>query len=451
MKNRWDLESVKEEAKKYSGRTEFSKKSPGAYNFAKHYDCLDDICSHMKHGSIKWTHERLKLEAQKYQTRKEFKDNSESAYQSARTQGVLSEICLHMKTRLPWTFERVLNEAQKYNSRTAFTNGSYQASVVAKRNGWYEEVCSHMDILWEKKWDYESVLKEAKKYKYRSDFHHGSPGAYQKAWKMNWLNECQEHMKKRPRKWTAETIKSEAMKYETRGEFAKGSGSAYKAAIEMGILDSICEHMKIQHNGYKHCVYVIKNERLKKAYVGITSQKYELRMQQHRSESNPCKSKEIIRLYDTICEQITGYIYTASDVKNFAEQNFVDQFEADGFHILNDLKAIGSVGYSKKKWTKELCHEEALKYETRWDFQKFSMNEYSAAKNHGWLNDICLHMESPQKSPDYWTKEKCIEEAKKYNSRNEFRVKSTYPYKIMHKNGWTEEVCSHIPTKVYKK
>lgn len=405
----------------------------------------------MTHANIKWTPKLLIIEAQKYHTRKEFQENSEGAYQSARTQGLLEEICSHMEARLPWTFERVFNEAKKYNSRTDFRNGSYQASVVAKSNGWYEKVCAHMDILWEEKWDYESVLKEAKKYKYRSDFQHGSSGAYGKARKMNWLNECQAHMEERPRKWTEKTIADEAIKYETRGEFAKGSGSTYKAAIDMGILDNVCEHMKILYNGFNHCVYVIKNKRLKKAYVGVTSQKYELRIQQHRSEGNPCHSRDIISFNDTVCEQLTDYVYTPEDVKKFAEQEFVDQFETDGFHILNERKAIGNVGYSRRKWTRELCHEEALKYETRWDFQKFSTNEYSAAKNHGWLGDICSHMESPIKSPGYWTKEKCIEEAKKYKSRNEFKTNATYPYKIMTINGWTEEVCAHIPTIVYKK
>lgn len=450
-KNIWTLERVRDEAKKYRGRTEFSKKFAGAYQAAKRNSWLNDVCSHMKHANIKWIPELLKLEAQKYNTRKEFQDNSKSAYQSARLQGLLDGICSHMEARLPWTYERVLNEAKKYNTRTAFCIGSYQASVIAKKNGWYENVCAHMDVLWEEKWDFESVLKEAKKYKYRSDFQHGAPGAYGKARMMNWLNECQAHMEDRPRKWTEKTIAEEARKYESRGEFAKGSGSAYKAAIDMGILDNVCEHMKILYNGYNHCVYVIKNERLKKAYVGITSQKYKLRMQQHFSENNPCHSRDIIGFDDTVCKQLTAYVYTPEDVRKFAEQQFVDQFEIDGFHILNERKAIGNVGYSRRKWTRELCHEEALKYKTRWDFQKFSMNEYSAAKNHSWLDDICSHMESPKKSPDYWTKEKCIEEAKKYNSRNEFRINATYPYKIMSINGWIEELCAHIPTIVYKK
>ena len=450
MKKKWNFNSVKAEARKYTGRTEFSKQSAGAYNAAKRNGWLDDVCSHMKHANIKWTPELLKLEAKKYRNRNEFKDNSESAYQSSRTQGLLDKICSHMEVKEPWTFERVLNEAKKYNTRSDFCSGSYQASAIAKKNGWYETVCANMEVLWEEKWNYSSVLKEAQKYKYRSDFQNGAPGAYGKARNMGWLNECQAHMENRPLKWSEKTIAYEAKKYESRGEFAKGSGSAYKAAIDSGVLDDVCKHMKILYNGYNHCVYVIKNERLKKAYIGVTSQKYGLRMQQHYSENNPCNSKEIISFSDTTCEQLTNYIYTPDEVKEFAEQQFVDQFEIDGYQTLNNRKAIGNVGYSRRKWTIELCHKEALKYKTRWDFQQFSSNEYTAAKNHSWLDGICSHMESQIKSPDYWTKDKCVDVAKKYKSRNEFRVNATYPYKICSINGWIEEVCAHIPTIVYR-
>ncbi len=451
MKKKWDLKSIKAEAKKYSTRTDFSKGSGGAYSFTKKNGLLNSVCSHMEHGSIKWTPELLKLEAQKHNTLKDFIANSGGAYKTAKTLGIADEICSHMKRRLPWTFERVFEEAKKYNGRTEFSKGSGGAYCAAKKNCWLNDVCGHMDVLWEKKWDYESVLNEAKKYKYRSDFIHGAPGAYGRARNMDWLSECQTHMEVRPLKWTTKTIADEAKKYEARGEFAKGSGSAYKAASDMGIIDDVCRHMKILYNGYNHCVYAIRNERLKKAYIGVTSQKYELRIIQHCKEDNPCNSKEIINLDDTVCEQLTDYIYSPDDVKSFAEQQFVDQFKADGFHVLNNQKSIGNIGYSRRKWTKELCHTEALKYSTRWDFQKSSVNIYTAAKNNVWLDDICLHMDEQIKSPGYWTKERCINEAKKYKSRNNFRTNATYPYKVMTKNGWTEEVCAHIPVIVYKK
>ena len=65
-------------------------------------------------------------------------------------------------------------------------------------------------------------------------------------------------MEAKPLKWTEKTIALEAKKFKSRTEFAQSSGSAYKAASERGILDDVCDHMKILHNGYLHCVYVIR-------------------------------------------------------------------------------------------------------------------------------------------------------------------------------------------------
>jgi hypothetical protein len=44
------------------------------------------------------------------------------------------------------------------------------------------------------------------------------------------------------------------------------------------------------------------------------------------------------------------------------------------------------------KWTKEKCYEEALKYNTKKDFELQNKRAYSAAYRHKWLDEICLHM-----------------------------------------------------------
>lgn len=47
---------------------------------------------------------------------------------------------------------------------------------------------------------------------------------------------------------------------------------------------------------------------------------------------------------------------------------------------------------SNYKWTKEKCQEEALKYEHRIDFKLNSKGAYPAACLNGWLDEICSHM-----------------------------------------------------------
>jgi len=95
-------------------------------------------------------------------------------------------------------------------------------------------------------------------------------------------------------------------------------------------------------------------------------------------------------------------------------------------------------------WTKEKCAEEALKYESRKDFSNKSKSSYTISQRNGWLDDICYHM--IKKPSYYWTKEKCAEEALKYKTRTEFKNNSYYAYKYSQINCWFDDICAHMPT-----
>ncbi len=441
----WNIESVKLEAVKYETRIEFIKKSNGAYNAALKKGWLDQVCTHMQKPVI-WTVEAVEAEAKKYVTRNEFKNGSVGAWDYARRNGCLDDVCCHMAKlkREKWTFWDCKKEALKYETRTEFSKGASGAYGAAKHNGWLDDLCLHMVILWEKKWTFEAVNIEAKKYKTRNDLRKNSGGAYGAAHRNGWLEKVSAHMVNGKLKWTFENLKIEARKYSSRLEFSKGSGGAYKTACDNAWIDAVCRHMAINYNGYYHCAYVVLNRRLNKAYVGITSQKFELRMIQHKLDNNPCNSKSISQLSDTVFIQLTDYIYTAEQVKEFAEQQYVNEYISNGFELLNDERSIGAVGYSKRKWTVEKCKEEALRYRTRWEFQQESANAYSAAKNHGWLDEICDHMTEAIKPSDYWTIANCKKIALKYKTREELRRKSSYVHKIIYINGWADEVCAHM-------
>jgi hypothetical protein len=95
-------------------------------------------------------------------------------------------------------------------------------------------------------------------------------------------------------------------------------------------------------------------------------------------------------------------------------------------------------------WTKERCQEEALKYTRRVDFQKNSP-AYSQAQKNGWINEVCSHMPEILKPTGYWNdKEKCKEEALKYTTRKDFVKLSSGAYNASYINGWLNEVCSHM-------
>ena len=67
-------------------------------------------------------------------------------------------------------------------------------------------------------------------------------------------------------------------------------------------------------------------------------------------------------------------------------------------------------------WIKERCREEALKYKTKVEFRNNSGGAHTIARSNGWLDEICTHMVRPKAYNFKWTKEKCHEEALKYET-----------------------------------
>ena len=95
------------------------------------------------------------------------------------------------------------------------------------------------------------------------------------------------------------------------------------------------------------------------------------------------------------------------------------------------------------RWTLETIQQEALKYKTRWDFQKKGPRAYKAAYRKGLLERVCKHMDSAQLS---WPTEAVRIEALKYKSRSEFREKCSGAYRAALRLKIIDEVCQHMKT-----
>lgn len=84
----------------------------------------------------KWTDEKLQEEAKKYTGRFDFQKGSPSAYQQARVRGKLEEICQHMPTKHEyWTKGRILYIASLFNSMEEIRRKkSYLHKIIYKNN-----------------------------------------------------------------------------------------------------------------------------------------------------------------------------------------------------------------------------------------------------------------------------------------------------------------------------
>ncbi len=98
----------------------------------------------------------------------------------------------------------------------------------------------------------------------------------------------------------------------------------------------------------------------------------------------------------------------------------------------------------KNYWTFDRCQEEARKYEYRSEFRAHSNTAYAKAWKNGWLENICNHMAFLQLPKNYWTKERCVIEALKYSTRTDFARGNGNAYSRSIANGWLDDICSHM-------
>jgi len=139
---------VKKEAEKYQTRADFSKNFNSGYQWACRNKCIDRVCSHMAKKTIRqyWNIESAKIEAKKYKTRNEFKKKSPSAYDWCRKKSDLDLFCEHMVHSYKiWTFKLALKEAKKYKIRSDFLRYSSKAYDWGRYNNKLDELCAHME------------------------------------------------------------------------------------------------------------------------------------------------------------------------------------------------------------------------------------------------------------------------------------------------------------------
>ena len=108
-----------------------------------------------------------------------------------------------------------------------------------------------------------------------------------------------------------------------------------------------------------------------------------------------------------------------------------------------------SIGKKSGYWTKEKCLENALKYNTRKEWFKKSGGAVKSAKKNGWYDECVKHMVRFYKPKGYWTKEHCMEEALKFKTKSEWD-KATGGYEVARVNNWLDECCAHMEKKGYK-
>jgi len=292
------------------------------------------------------------------------------------------------------------------------------------------------------------------------------------------------------RVWTIEKCRKIALNYKRKIDFLNGNNKAYDAAYRNKWLGDICNHMEISGDKYNRCIYAYEFPD-NSVYIGLTYN-LEVRDEQHKADT---KSNNSCVLSHIKNRHLLPILVKLSDYINYAEASvlegtFVNKYKENGWIILNK-NITGSLGASNLIYTKEKCKEiidtcvylsdlysthgrvilickendwflteidnliKIKKSNNHWnkkncseisksfcdikDFIEKESSAYRSALKNGWLEEITSHMYISKKGKGYWTKEKCKEEAAKYIGKFAFQKGSNGAYKSAYKNKWLNE------------
>jgi predicted GIY-YIG superfamily endonuclease len=95
-------------------------------------------------------------------------------------------------------------------------------------------------------------------------------------------------------------------------------------------------------------------------------------------------------------------------------------------------------------WTFDVCLEEAQKFESKSDWALKSSASLDAAKTNGWFEICTMHMKRPISHRLKWTKDNCMVEALKYDSKSNWKLNAGGSFNSAKKNGWINDCTKHM-------
>lgn len=239
--------------------------------------------------------------------------------------------------------------------------------------------------------------------------------------------------------WTKERCLEIAKVCKSRGELKKKNDSAYQSALRNKWIGEYTWFTKpIKYNGKIDLVYAyIFPDNV--AYIGRT-----INIKIRHWEHSYRVEKDVVAKYIndnnlTIPEPIILEKDLTLNEGLEREKYWVDYYLSNNYTLLNTKAcgigsgSLGSLG--RGRWTKIKTFEEAKKHSTKNEFRKNCNSGYQAALKHGWIKDYTWFKKPPAHNK-IWTKEKCLNAAKKCASIKKFRTKYITAYYTSKKNDW---------------
>ena len=240
-------------------------------------------------------------------------------------------------------------------------------------------------------------------------------------------------------KWNKETCYEEAKKYKTRTEFQKNNGSAYAAALKKGWIKDytwfVVKSNPMIYWTYERCVEESQKYKLRSDFRKGNPVAYRVAKRRNWIEEFSWLNISNVWTYQECYDLAHGYYYK----KDFREAHP----SAYSFSLKNGW--ISTFTWLKTNrhlyWTKERCLEMAKKCSTKKEFAR-KRKAYDTACENGWINDYDWLIDTitdDENRNRKWTINTCLKEAKRYTSKSAFKKGNGSAYCAALKNGWLKD------------
>jgi very-short-patch-repair endonuclease len=528
-KGYWTEKAVCDDAKKYASKSEWMKASGSAYIIAHRNGWLELACRHMAPKLKTWDKASVIASARKHPNRSQWKSAESGAFKAAVRNGWLEEATAQMgRKRDRWTLKELQEDARKYMTRSAWKETNGGAYKAAMQRGVLDKVCAHMDLVyrppgwWKVK---QHVLDSARKFQSLQAWTAAETSAIQAARRNGWIEEATAHMSDRPMPIGPATIH----------EFLLSHNISYKAEHRFKEAPEVARmpfdfylpelRLVIEFHGRQHkegwcrdkdsLAKIRKNDRIKKSWAIAAG----LRFVEVRAWTDNTLDKVRARLAKALGRglgeprQLTpaelrkissGYAWDEESVmKDAAKYRSRSEWmhespRAYRFALRHELAEQATRHMERLiehgKWTKQAVLADARKYGTKGDWHRVSPSAYVIARRNGWVREACEHMTVVKAPNGYWTDERILADAARFDStaawnrgsptsygiakrrrlvpatmprkkkahgfwtkerialtaanfktRGEFRAAEPSAYTIATAYGWLEDVCAHMP------
>ena len=456
-------------------------------------------------ASVKWTRSALEASARKYSTVKEWRLTEPSAYATASRLKLLPELTADMHKKAKhgyWTAEIVAQRAKPYLHKRDWIRGDYSSYTAAQRLGIVDSVSGHMTPLGNRHkrclysievlgqnlvyigltYDFKKRIRDHMKSKrFRVLVEQYGKGCIDAVQITDYIDKEEASIREgilvkefrqkgyqllniqktgslggNVTKWTRASILEDAKNYSRVMEWANAPQSGYPAASAMGILDECTAHMErmIKTPG----TYV-------KQDIVEAAAKFTQISEWVKKEGKTYAAAQRMQLLDDpevvghfVKNKVVNKKWTKDRVlKEAARFQSVSEWKrvspgsykaakSDGYYdeIKSRMSLLTLAPTSNHKWTLESIRQDARKYETKTEWRNRSGGAYQAAKRLGVIEEVCSHMTVLNPKGRWARKEAILCEARKYTSRSQWQSESSGSYEAAKKKGIFEEAAQHM-------